>query len=129
MVKPGGVFVESKLRMKASAICVNVSALPRAVSQMTSMSFMNCAMLKNCVTVDHSLVFLLATRTTLAPQFGWHEQPTDPNVDGPVGPLSERMWSASHPKAPIAPSGYQSRCMSILPLVCLCKSCARFDVV
>jgi hypothetical protein len=39
--------------------------------------------------VDHTLVLRLATSTTLAPQFGWHEQPTESKV-GPWGPFSER---------------------------------------
>src|ERR671933_310897 len=73
-VIPGGALRESKLRRKESATCASVSFFPRAVSQMMAMSFMNRSMSKNWVIVDHTFVRRLATRSTLEPQFGWHEQ-------------------------------------------------------
>ena len=75
--------------MKQSAVCATVSSRPRAVSQMSAKSFMHCSMSKNCVSVDHSLVFRLATRSRLAPQLGWHEQARLPKF-GPSGPCSDR---------------------------------------
>src|SRR5262249_44548097 len=106
--KPAGAFFESKFRMNDSATWVSVRSRPRAVSTMTLMSFMNWSRLKNCVMVDHSIVFRLATTRKLEPQFGWQEHESAAEL-GPSGPCSERMWSASALKAPMAPSGYQSR--------------------
>src|SRR6266446_2093936 len=79
-VIPDGALRPSKLRRKESATCVSVSFLPRAVSQMSAMSFMKRSMSKNCVIVDHTFVLRLATSSTLDPQFGWHEQHSPPKL-------------------------------------------------
>jgi len=56
---------------------------------MSAMSFNERSTSKNCVIVDHTFVFRLATSSTLDPQFGWHRagQPAEARL---IGPFSAR---------------------------------------
>ena len=70
IVSPLGAFDSSKLRIKERATWASETLRPRALSTITSTSFMNCSMSKNADTGAQSPVFLLRAKSAAAPQFG-----------------------------------------------------------
>src|SRR3990172_9909228 len=109
-VRPSGIPLGFRFRMKARSAWIFESDAPRAVSVMTFTSRRKPSTSKNAVKGVQARVCQFTTRIALAPQFGWHEQLSPPNaVSGPRG------WWAGQVKAPREPRGYQSRYGSIFP--------------